>query len=98
MVDVPQMSTEDTEYPYIEEHSLILAVLERALCDLHNKENHIRRDARAWFRSNVIDPFSFVWCMQELQSEDRILLLRTKIQEIHYTKEQIYRKKSRRVN
>jgi hypothetical protein len=47
------------------EHQLLSAYVLTALEDLHDKLHH--QDARRWFLARSRDPFSFLWCCDQLQ-------------------------------
>lgn len=58
---------------------LLLAVVERALCDLSDEELHIRRRARGWLMSDVVRPFSLVWTLDQAGCTHVIDTIRSKI-------------------
>ena len=48
------------------ERKLLIAILDRAVMDLHDPEPKYRRSARAWFRSSRTDQWSFAWIYEQL--------------------------------
>lgn len=51
------------------EESLYLAVLERALADLHSLSAKRRREAREWIESDAVHQFSFATCCDVIERE-----------------------------
>ncbi len=58
-------------------HSLLVAVVERALNDLLAEESAIFNSAFIWLTSKSMTPYSFRWCLEflpELQFKEQLII------------------------
>lgn len=61
---------DDYEIDYLPEHELIFAIIQRALNDLVGEAV---RDANLWLRSESQEPWSFLWCCEQIDLQPEIV-------------------------
>lgn len=74
---IPQILDEEPSDEDSPERRLIAAVIQRTLLDLRPYDISEKKDsfkARSWFASQSQEPFSFLWCCDELRIEPQEVL------------------------
>lgn len=69
----PHVGQTNNQHPLANtgEYSLLLAIVDQALKDLHHWKDAIRLSAEKWFASDSIEPFSYGW-IEEILREDPV--------------------------